>query len=80
MAGAQAPVAPVVARRVSLRLGGNWLDRALSFGVGMAVAAALAFIVVVPRGEEMTDSVVASHIRALQPGHLMDVASTISIR
>ena len=29
-----------------------------------------------PRGDGLPDDVVAGHIRALQPGHLMDVAST----
>ena len=55
---------------------GRWMDRMLPFGAGIAVAAALALVVVLPRGNDMTDAVVASHVRALQPGHLMDVAST----
>jgi anti-sigma factor RsiW len=51
--------------------------RAASFGAGFALAACLALAVVLPRGgAQMADSVVASHIRALQPGHLMDVVST----
>jgi anti-sigma factor RsiW len=51
--------------------------RAASFGAGFALAACLALVVVLPRGgAQIADSVVASHIRALQPGHLMDVAST----
>ncbi len=55
---------------------GRWMDRLLPFGAGLALAATLVLVVVLPRGGDMTDSVVASHIRALQPGHLMDVAST----
>jgi anti-sigma factor RsiW len=46
------------------------------FAAGLAVAAALALVIVIPNGSDLTDSVVASHIRALQPGHLTDVAST----
>jgi anti-sigma factor RsiW len=49
----------------------------MSFGAGFALAACLALAIVLPRGgDEMADSIVASHIRALQPGHLMDVVST----
>jgi anti-sigma factor RsiW len=49
----------------------------MSFGAGFALAACLALAIVLPRGGgEMADSIVASHIRALQPGHLMDVVST----
>lgn len=64
------------ARHRWLQLPGRWMDRVLPFGAGIAVMAVLALVVVLPRGEDMTDSVVASHIRALQPGHLMDVVST----
>jgi anti-sigma factor RsiW len=48
-----------------------------SFSAGFALAACLALAIVLPRGGgQMADSIVASHIRALQPGHLMDVVST----
>ena len=58
---------PVLARR--------WA--AGSFAAGFALAASLALAVLLPRGEAgLVDGVVASHIRALQPGHLMDVASS----
>jgi anti-sigma factor RsiW len=50
-----------------------WLGA--SFGVGFAVAASLALLLV-PQGTQWPDQIVASHIRALQPGHLMDVVST----
>ena len=47
-----------------------------TFGAGMAVAAGLAAIFVLPAGVGAMPDVVAAHIRALQPGHLLDVAST----
>jgi len=51
-----------------------WLGA--SFGAGFAVAASLALLLVPQRGAQWPDEIVASHIRALQPGHLMDVIST----
>jgi anti-sigma factor RsiW len=67
-----APPPPVVRSRFRLRL-----NNGLSFGAGFALAACLALAIVLPRGgDDMADSIVASHIRALQPGHLMDVVST----
>ncbi len=58
----------------------SWLDRwwggAIGFGLGAACAAMLAFLVVIPRGPDITQQIVAGHIRALQPGHLEDVASS----
>lgn len=68
---------PAVARRGKWRWSWAWLrGPGLGFGLGAACAAALALLVVLPRGIDLTDAVVASHIRALQPGHLEDVAST----
>jgi anti-sigma factor (TIGR02949 family) len=53
-----------------------WLTSLGSFGVGAACAAVLASLVIAPRNPDIADDVVASHIRALQPGHLEDVVST----
>ena len=57
----------------------QWLrGPSIGFGLGAACAAALALLVVLPRerGDDLTGAIVASHIRALQPGHLEDVVST----
>ena len=47
-----------------------------SFGVGAACAAGLAFLVLAPRSPNLAEQIVSGHIRALQPGHLEDVASS----
>lgn len=43
---------------------------------GFALAAALALVILPMRGPDIGDQVVASHIRALQAAHLVDVASS----
>jgi anti-sigma factor RsiW len=53
----------------------RWRD-GVSFGAGAALAASLALFLVLPQQSELADAVLASHIRALQPGHLEDVIST----
>lgn len=53
-----------------------WWQDGASFGLGAAVAAAIALLIVTPAQQGMLDDIVASHIRALQPGHLEDVIST----
>jgi len=46
-----------------------------TFGAGAAIAAALMLTVVGP-GVDPSAELVAGHVRALQPGHLIDVASS----
>jgi anti-sigma factor RsiW len=48
----------------------------IPFGAGAAVAACLALLLLVPSAGGLPEAVVSDHIRALQPGHLMDVVST----
>jgi len=53
-----------------------WWSNGMSFGLGAACAAVLAFLLVTPAMPPgLTEQVVAGHVRALQPGHLQDVAS-----
>jgi anti-sigma factor RsiW len=47
-----------------------------AFASGFALAACLMVLIVPPRARDPADMVVAAHVRALLPGHLMDVAST----
>jgi anti-sigma factor RsiW len=58
------------------RLPGWHLGSIAPFGTGFALAACIALLLMLPRGGGLPDAVVADHIRALQPGHLMDVVST----
>nr|WP_321984143.1 anti-sigma factor [uncultured Lichenicoccus sp.] len=55
----------------------NWRDGGW-FAAGMAVAASIALLALPQRQThpEQGDALVAAHIRALQPGHLLDVVST----
>ncbi|HKS88905.1 MAG TPA: hypothetical protein VJR70_05655 [Stellaceae bacterium] len=55
----------------------RWWQAPAGFGIGAACATALAFFVLLPRQDSgLVGQLVASHIRALQPGHLEDVVST----
>jgi anti-sigma factor RsiW len=53
-----------------------WRHSAAGFGLGAACAAAVAFLVLSPAEQSLTEQVIAGHVRALQPGHLEDVLST----
>ena len=55
---------------------GNWWRSAGGFAIGAACAAALSLLVIAPREPSPAEQVVYGHIRALQPGHLEDVASS----
>jgi anti-sigma factor RsiW len=54
----------------------SWWREGASFGLGAALAAGIALFVLAPAQQSLLDDVVASHVRALQPGHLEDVIST----
>lgn len=49
---------------------------AFGFGAGAVCAAALSFLILLPDRQSLTGEIVSAHIRALQPGHLQDIAST----
>ncbi len=53
----------------------SWRLPAVSFGAGVALAAALAFAWL-PRSPGLEAEVVSEHVRALQPGHLLDLPSS----
>jgi anti-sigma factor RsiW len=53
-----------------------WWRSFIGFGLGAAVAASAAMLFFQPLpASDMSDLVLASHIRSLQPGHLVDIAS-----
>jgi anti-sigma factor RsiW len=53
-----------------------WRPAFGGFGAGALAAASLAFLLWSPAQPGLVDQLVAGHIRALQPGHLEDVASS----
>jgi anti-sigma factor RsiW len=59
-------------------LRGLWWQFCAVFGGGMAVATVLTMFLFAPLPQGLSEAVVAGHIRALQPGHLVDVISTES--
>jgi anti-sigma factor RsiW len=69
--GTMLPPAP--RRRAEWR---RMLRPGIAFGAGAALAAGVLLAVLPSGGGDLADAVVASHVRALQPGHLMDVVST----
>jgi len=54
----------------------SWRQSTIGFGLGAACAAALTLVVLSPAEQSLMEQVIAGHVRALQPGHLEDVAST----
>lgn len=73
-AAAPAPRKPAKST-LAARLRG-WWRLAAGFGFGAACATALSLLLLAPAAPNLTAEVVAAHIRALQPGHLDDVASS----
>ena len=65
------PATPVVLSRFR-----SWRQSTIGFGLGAACAAAAMLLVLNPAEQSLTQQLVAGHVRALQPGHLEDVAST----
>jgi anti-sigma factor RsiW len=71
-----APV-PSNVRRLTPKPKRTFLLGAFSGAGGMALAAALAFFLVVPTlTSSLTDGLVSAHVRSLMPDHLIDVVST----
>jgi anti-sigma factor RsiW len=68
-------IAPAPSRESTAFRWPTW-RRAGPFGAGFALAACLALLVLAPRNSTLSSEIVSDHIRALQPGHLMDVVST----
>lgn len=54
----------------------HWRSSATGFSLGAACAAAIAFLMLAPRTDSLSEQIVAGHIRSLQPGHLEDVLSS----
>ncbi|HEY2037114.1 MAG TPA: hypothetical protein VGG96_08870 [Steroidobacteraceae bacterium] len=66
---------PPVRRRSSLRWPVSWQGLA-GFGAGAALAAAIVLTLLPAGRPELVAALVDDHVRALQPGHLLDVVST----
>jgi anti-sigma factor RsiW len=65
------PATPAVLSRFR-----SWRQSTIGFGLGAACATAAMLLVLNPAEQSLTEQLVAGHVRALQPGHLEDVAST----
>lgn len=72
----EARIATLVPRTLVLPGQPRLRAAAVPFGIGMALAASLVLFLAPVQRVDLSEAVVAGHIRALQPGHLMDVAST----
>lgn len=53
----------------------RWWRSLFGFGLGAAVAASVMIMFFQPPASDTADLILASHIRSLQPGHLVDIAS-----
>lgn len=67
---------PIPLPRQRFRPSAAWRPTTAGFGLGAACAAALMLFVLAPGDQSLTAQVVSGHVRALQPGHLEDVASS----
>ena len=74
VAAATKPAASKESRLLSFR--GRRLAFGVATGFGLGLAASLAIMLLRPATDGLSDELVSDHIRALQPGHLMDVIST----
>jgi anti-sigma factor RsiW len=71
-----AGLAVAAPRRRTVPVLGEFRRWVAGFGLGAACAAAVALLLLSPPEASLAEQVVAGHIRAMQPGHLEDVASS----
>jgi len=74
--GSPAPVKPRSARRLRVFSGPGFRIGAFSGIGGAALAAAMAFFLVLPSLSPLSNEIVSAHVRSLMPTHLIDVVST----
>lgn len=72
----RALIAGLAAKTPERERGAAWWRDGLSFVLGAGLAASIAMLTLAPAQQSLLDQVVAGHVRALQPGHLEDVASS----